>query len=304
MTVETCVIFNPTAARGRAGHGLAELRRQLSGRAKFWPTERPGHAEDLARAAALAGMPVVAAAGGDGTVHEVANGILQANRPEARLAVYPLGSANDYDYSLHIPPVEGGLPVAPGSVRAVDIGHVGLDNGRERYFVNTVGLGFSGAVTIESRRIPYLRGLALYGLGFLRAWRSRYATPETSVTLDDWTHQGPTLSLTVAIGHREGSFLVAPNALLDDGYFDYLLAGALSRWEVLRLMPKVAGGKLPKDYAGIWQGRCREVHVACESPLTVHLDGEFLCRAPDKVHTLKVHLLPRRLLVQMTDRLA
>src|SRR5262245_54024018 len=97
---DVCVIFNPSAGRGQARRHLDRLRRALGTRGEFRPTRSPGHAEELARQAALDGFPFVAAAGGDGTVHEVVNGLLQADRPEAVLAVLPIGSANDYADSL------------------------------------------------------------------------------------------------------------------------------------------------------------------------------------------------------------
>src|SRR5438309_1482052 len=97
---ELCVIFNPAAGRGRAAARLEQLRRQWGDRVDFRPTQHPGHAEALAHQAALDGFAVVAAAGGDGTVHEVANGLLCARRPEVVFAVLPIGSANDYHHSL------------------------------------------------------------------------------------------------------------------------------------------------------------------------------------------------------------
>src|SRR5262245_29633172 len=100
MAAQQCVIYNPTAGYGRAKHHLDSLRRALEKDAEFLPTRGPGHAEELALAAARVGVPLVGAAGGDGTIHEVANGLLRAERPEAALAVYPLGSANDYAHSL------------------------------------------------------------------------------------------------------------------------------------------------------------------------------------------------------------
>jgi diacylglycerol kinase family enzyme len=172
------------------------------------------------------------------------------------------------------------------------------ENGREEFFVNTLGLGFSGSVALESRQIRRLQGLALYGLAFLRTLWRRFACPMTAVAIDGAVRQVPTLSLTVAIGPREGSFVVAPQACLDDGLFDYLHAGALSRWEVLRYMPRLAsGGQLPADHPLLWVGRCREVKLNCAAPLTVHLDGEFFCTPEDDIHALDIRILPGALRV-------
>jgi diacylglycerol kinase family enzyme len=292
-----CVIFNPTAARDRAKARLDALRQTLGTDAEFRPTQRAGHGDELAFAAAREGFDVVVAAGGDGTVHEVANGVLRADRPNTLFAVVPMGSANDYAYSLNL--AAAARPPGPDGVLSLDVGVVRDEHGRERYFVNTLGLGFSGAVALESRRISWLQGMALYGLAFLRALLFRYACPMMDCSFDGTERRTPTLSVTVAIAHREGSFVVAPNARLDDGLFDYLHVGPLTRWEVLRFMPKLAsGGALPSNHPALWTGLCREVRLRSEAALIVHLDGEFFSKPEDNVRELTIRLLPGRLRVK------
>src|SRR6185312_12726617 len=104
MTPDTCVIYNPKAGRGSAAkHLVTMLREKLpvpDANNAWWDTSGPGHAVELARQAADAGFAKVVAAGGDGTVHEVANGILRSGRRDVVFATWPLGSANDYAYSL------------------------------------------------------------------------------------------------------------------------------------------------------------------------------------------------------------
>lgn len=294
--VESSVIFNPTAGRGKAARQLTEWQKLLDGRAEFLPTSQPGHAEELARSAAAAGRRFIAAAGGDGTVHEVANGILQAGRSDVVFVVMPLGSANDYAHTLRF--AFGDNPQACREPQAVDIGSVRSPDGRERYFINGLGLGFNGFVTLESRRIRWLRGLPLYGLAFVRALMYHYATPRMQVRMDDIVRDWPTFALTVALGRREGNFVVAPQASLVDGQFDVLHAGSLSRLQVLRLLPRLTSGKpLPNDYPNIWQGRARELHIESTTPLIVHVDGEFFCRPEDKVQQLQITLHPGALQV-------
>jgi diacylglycerol kinase (ATP) len=292
---DLCVIFNPRAGRQRAARRFAQLRRRWGERGAFWETERPGHGEELARQAARSGFAMVAAAGGDGTVHEVANGLLAADRPDVVFAVVPLGSANDYAHSLTH---EG--HAKPGQPHAVDVGLVRDERGRQRYFLCCLGLGLNGAVTLESRRIHRLQGLALYGLATLRALWYHYACPNITLRLDDgpaWT--APTLMLSVLLGRREGSFVMAPQARLDDGLFDYVHAGRLSPLEVLCLLPRLALGGPPPHYPKVRQGRCRRLVVSSETALIVHIDGEFFCRPEDHVRELEIVLLPRRLRVQI-----
>src|ERR1700740_3335334 len=96
----TCVIYNPAAGRGRAERLLKALPPALASGYNHRPTTRTGHATELARQAADEGFAKVVAAGGDGTVHEVANGVLQSGRRDTTFSVWPIGSANDFAFTL------------------------------------------------------------------------------------------------------------------------------------------------------------------------------------------------------------
>jgi diacylglycerol kinase family enzyme len=295
---EVCVIFNPVAGRGLAARRLDSLRRALAGRADFQATHGPGHAEELALRAAEEGFPLVGAAGGDGTLHEVANGLLRADRPDTGLAVFPIGSANDYAFTLGLEPGWWERPHAAVELLPVDVGLAIAPDGRQRHFMNALGLGLNGAVNLESRRIRRLRGLARYGCAMVRAMFRHYTHPLTTVTLDGKERRVPTLALSVALGRREGNFLLAPDAELDDGLFDYLHAGPVSRLELLRYVPAMISGGLPADHPRLWRGRCRQVLLTSEAPLTVHIDGEFFTLPEQDVRSLEVRILPARLRVQ------
>jgi YegS/Rv2252/BmrU family lipid kinase len=296
-SMDFCVIYNPAAGRGRAQRLVQRLFRRRDG-IQLWPTREPGQGAALARRALEAGFRRVVAAGGDGTVHEVANGILQSHCDDVVFGVWPIGSANDYAYALG---VHGDWPLDPHAfekvkVQAVDIGRVS-GQGRERYFVNGLGLGFNSAVTLESRAIPHLRGMALYGVAFLRAVWRHYRFPNLSITTNERTVERPTLALTVNLGQREGGFLVTPHASLIDGLFDVVQAGAISRWTALRMLPKIATGNLPRDHNLIRQSQCDRLKIQCDEPLRIHIDGEFFCLDEDGIHEVKVELLPKRLRV-------
>src|SRR5207244_7080965 len=104
----------------------------------------------------------------------------------------PLGSANDYSFSLG-QDKEPGNP-ADAYTRQVDVGWVQAETGKDRFFVNTLGLGFSGLVSVESRRIHWLQGLSLYGLALLRPLCFRYECPTMTVTLHLQARTALTLS--------------------------------------------------------------------------------------------------------------
>jgi diacylglycerol kinase family enzyme len=296
MSKDMCVIFNPRSGRGRAARRFEALRQSWASRAAFWPTDQAGHAEDLARKAVQEGFRTVVAAGGDGTVHEVANGLLAAGTCDAAFAVLPIGSANDYAHSLAYGQGDGQV----GGERCVDVAMASSSSGRRRYFVNCLGLGFNGKVTLEARRIKRLQGVALYGLATLRALWYHYECPPLSVTIDDQPAATmPTLMLSVLLGRREGGFVMAPEAKLDDGLLDYVHAGALSRWEVVRLLPRLALAGPPQNYPKVQMGRCRSFVVQSPVPLIVHLDGEFFAQPQDQIHDMEIRLLPRALRVKM-----
>lgn len=295
MPPELCVIFNPASGKSRGVRRLERLRAGWGAHAEFRPTARAGHAVELAQQAALEGFRVVAAAGGDGTVHEVVNGLMRAGRPEVHFALVPIGSANDYAYSLGL---TRALPTAPAPVR-VDVGRVRTPDGRQRYFACNVGFGFNGAVTLESRRIKRLQGLALYGLAALRALCRHFRHPVMAFQFDDepaW--QAPSLLFTALLGKREGGFELAPDAQLDDGLLDWLHGGALSRGEVLRLLPGLALSGPPNHHPKVRRGRCRRVRVASDEPLLIHTDGEFFCLPADGVTVVEIDLLPHALTVE------
>jgi diacylglycerol kinase family enzyme len=296
VVMAECVIVNPAAGRGRARRLVERLRRLAGPAIDVWPSRTPGHAAELAERAASEGFATVIAAGGDGTVHEVANGLLRSGKPDVVLGVWPIGSANDYAYSLG---VRGDWPLHRREVlspRPVDVGRVS-GGGRMRFFVNGLGVGFNGAVTHEAQRIHGLRGMALYGLAFLKAVAWHFVSPKLSITIDGLEQHLQTLAFSISLGKREGGFLVTPRAVLDDGQFDFVHAGPLSRWQALTMLPRIATGTLPAEHPLIRQGRCRAVQIRAEEPLRIHADGELFCQSGDGIREVTIELLPAGLRV-------
>lgn len=296
MTREWCVIFNPAAGRRRARRRLQRWQRELEQIADFRPTERPGHARELARLAALEGFPCVGAAGGDGTVHEVLNGLMEAGQPNVRLGLLPIGSANDFAYSLE--PRNPNLP----PIRTIDVGHIrDAENSRQAYFGCCAGVGFNACVTVESRQLKHLQGVALYGVAAIRALVRDFHAPTMDVTIDDepvW--RTPTLLLSVLNGKREGNFPMSPQADLQDGRFNFVHAGALSRWQVLKLLPRLSISGPPAEYPHTRQGLCRSIELHSSTPLIAHIDGEFFCLREDNVSGLVIKVLPAALQIDLT----
>lgn len=306
ITPTLCVIHHPKTARGGTGARWRMLRRLLNAHAEFRPSTEPGQSLALAEAAAREGFPTVVAAGGDGTVHEVANGILRSGCPTA-LGVMPLGSGDDYATMIgasRSPNLAVTCLLSP-ETWAVDVGEVTDDQGHSRFFLNTLGFGLSGAVTWEASQLKRqwrgLRGLPLYGLAAVHAVWSSFTPVRTTLTLDGATQEADILYMAIALGRCEGGgFVVAPNARLDDGWFDYLQAGRLTRLQALGYIPRLALGWLPEGKTAIRQGQCRTVELHTTAPFYSHTDGEQLTTPPQGVHSLRIRLLPGALRIRGT----
>jgi diacylglycerol kinase family enzyme len=251
----------------------------------------------LAARASADGFGRVVAAGGDGTVHEVANGLLTAGR-DTVLGIWPLGSMNDYAFTLGLDAWWKRDDRPPLDVLPVDVGSASA-GGKTRPFVNCAGVGFNGMVTIEARKIRWLRGLPLYALGFLRAMAKHYATPGMSVDMGENRTEKPTLALSVCLGQREGGFPLASAARVDDGLFQFLHVSDLPRWQLVRYLPNLITGNLPVGHPKLAMGACARTAVRSPVPLCVHLDGEFLCRPEDGVTAVTIELKPRALRVEV-----
>ena len=294
-TVRQCVIYNPAAGRGHAKQKIDDTRRWAGPDAVLMPTEGPGHAIELARSAVEAGFDEVIAAGGDGTVHEVANGLLQSERPEVAFGVWPLGSSNDYAFALGLHEwfARRGAGCQLARFRA-DAGRVRIP-GHERFFVNGAGFGFNGMVAREARGIRRWRGTALYSLAFVRAMIWHYRTPIRTTVFDGTAVGGPTLSVSVGLGIREGGFPIAPMASLEDGLFDTLHVSDMRRRQMVRYLPNFMRGRVPTHLACLTQRLCRTVRSEGAEAICLHADGEIVCDLAAGVRGVEIELLPGRL---------
>lgn len=284
-------ILNPAAGGGRALRlepSIEAFLRERGLAARITRTEAPGHAADLAAEAAAAGASTLVAVGGDGTVHEVVNGLLGGDvgrspalgQPRERLpelAVVPAGTGNDFARTLGIPrAADRALPVlADGRSRRVDVGRVG-----RRYFVNIAGVGFDAEVAADVNRRPKrLPGFLPYVLGVFRIL-ARYQPTPVRFRLDGVAHAGPILLL--AVGNARfygGGMMLCPDASVDDGVFDVCVGGDVGKLETLRLLVKVFKGA-HVGHPRVTMYRARTVEVESATPLYVHADGEVIGQVP------------------------
>jgi len=279
------VIANPIAGRGRGAQVVPVVEQLLhTGGVEFelHRTEAPWHAAELARTAYQAGYRTIVTVGGDGTVNEVVNGLFQAGGAGsgviATLGMIPIGSGNDFYYPFGLPASleEACQRIVRAQTRIIDAGLVKADNEAPRYFVNGVGVGFDAVVNIESRKIQRLRGAAIYIVALLRTVAIYYSAPRVRVVYDGEVFESESLMLSVMNGRRfGGAFHMAPQALVDDGFFDLVLTRRLGRLGILRMIPEFMRGTHSRHTQVVQTARARHVVIDIDGTLPSHVDGEI-----------------------------
>lgn len=299
------LILNPAADRGHAGeleptlHDIIQERVTAAG-AQYdvhWVrTERPRHAIKLAQDPSY---DVIVAVGGDGTVHEVVNGLMQldpAERPQ--LGVIPVGSGNDFAFNLGLPidPHEAARCLVGDQVRTVDAGEIVDDKGRHEFWNNTIGVGFSGAVNIASRAKKKLRGFAVYFVSVLETILFKPPDLDSTFEIDERSFPRRISMVSICNGPREGGgFPVAPNASLDDGLLTYTIMRRLSRPAILRFLPVVMAGNHLKYTRTFENGTAERIRMASASTMAIHVDGETFGPWEADIREITVNVIPQAL---------
>jgi len=256
-------------------------------------TRAPGEGAELALQAAQSGARRVVAVGGDGTVHEVANGLLAAEG-QAALGVIPIGSGNDFAKLVGVyghDPVRAVARLVTGSIRRFDVGRV-----LGEYFVNSVGFGFGPVVVRTRHAMPRLQGFLSYLLPVVRAFMS-FRPPLLEVRSPEFSERGYMMMVEVCNGTTAGgSYRFAPDADPVDGRLDACLVRRVSLPRFLLAIPRVMRGTHARmKEVALFQTRELTIRSP-EEPLLVHLDGEL--REPG-VHECTVTIEPQRLNVMV-----
>jgi diacylglycerol kinase (ATP) len=289
MGKTTCIILNPSAGSVRdLDDVVARLGRLPNAEVRL--TGRRGSATRFARAAIQKGRKLVIAAGGDGTLNEVVNGIGEKARG-VRVGLIPLGTGNDFARTLGVPAdLEAAIDlIAAGETRKVDLVRVTSDE--VRYFVNVSAGGFSGLVdeklTPAMKKtwgpLAYLRSAAA-ALSELRAYRTTLAFDNSkSLTLDLY-------NVVVANGrYVAGGRMIAPEASIDDGLLDVVLIPKRSAPELALLAAQVAMGTHLSSDAIVFR-RAAKLTVNSKPRMCFNVDGELVGSEP-----ARFEILPRAL---------
>jgi YegS/Rv2252/BmrU family lipid kinase len=276
----TVFLVNPAAENGSAGRRWPELAHRAAAlglRGDALLSERPGQLAELARQAAGGGAELLVAVGGDGTVNEVANGIAGLG---AELAVIPRGTGWDFVRTYGISrKLEAAVEVAlRGRAREIDLGLARYrawdGTERESLFANIASAGMSGAIAKRANETSKaLGGKASYLWATLAVF-SRWRNDEVLVRVDGEEHTGRMHDVIVANGrYLGGGMMICPEAQPDDGLFDILLIGDLTKRDLMLTLPKTyRGTHLPHPKATLLRGT--SVEVEAPEPLPIELDGE------------------------------
>lgn len=295
------LIINPNADLGNAWRQATDLRAiaEQHGGADWAGTVYPTHATELARQAAEEGYEMVIAVGGDGTAHEVINGLMgvPANK-RPKFGIVPLGSGNDFAHNL-------GLPIGPrdalqaalqGNTRKIDLAMIEDENGRKEYWDNTMNIGFGGSVNIYSHNLPLVRGFLMYFAATLLTIIRRYDVMNMKITTDQESWDADVLMLGVCNGKREGGgFITAPDAEFDDGLLNYTQVNKISRLGMFRLIPEFLKGTQGRFEKQVKMGTAKTIEIQSKQSLTIHIGGETFSGFNSNVHNLKITVLPQAL---------
>lgn len=294
------LIANPSAG-GRRGGVLDELTEALDARGlehDVVQTRSRGHAGELARAAIDEGIRYVVAVGGDGTIHEVVNGMVDPEMgpvaDDLVLGTVPAGSGTDFvrTFGLHLRPERMARHLDGDATQAIDIGRAALVD-REGVphrvvFANVADVGYAAVVVDRAARLPRFLGQVRYLAAVFAAIRS-FELRDVRVVLDHTEQVGRYSNVVVANGQFFGGAMkVAPRALPDDGRFNVQLWRGSVRDVFLKTNRIRRGDHLGDDDVQEYQSSRVEVHA--EEPVLVEADGEVI-----GMTSVTFDLLPRAL---------
>lgn len=284
-------IVNPVAGLGKKLSFISEINdfcQKKNLEYKVVITHKPKEAIDLAREASNK-YEVIVAVGGDGTVNEVVNGIVNT---EAKLGIIPIGSGNDFAKQMGLTyHLKKDLEILiQGNTQSVDLGLVN----KKHYFINGLGVGFDGEVAYRVRGfLKYARGFFGYLLSVFRTLAT-YKFYKVKFYVDGEKVKDEKILLIATCNGTTygGGFKVAPSAKVDDGLFTICFVGKMSKFYAVRKIPKILQGthvSLPE--VSIYTGK--NVKIKAEKDLFSQLDGEIL----PPMKEFEVEMVPNKISV-------
>lgn len=311
------LIANPISGKGHARDIAEQAYAALTesghqGQLVF--TSASGDAMRFAREAVSDGIRSVIACGGDGTLHEVVNGIAMV--PDVTLGVLPCGRGNDFAAAIGVPlkPDAAIATLLSGTPIRVDLGRCyqnspqltinsrqleggvvepepSLTDNRQlttdNYFITIATCGYDTEVSRRAAKgTPLFAGTASYAYAAVETL-FYYEPPFVRLEGDFGIHEGPILLAATGITNRYGGgFQIIPNAKIDDGFFDVCIIRPVSSLTVLRLMVTLFwGGHV--SHPAVSMHQTRTLTIETDTPILLYADGEPMCETPATIEIIK-----------------
>jgi diacylglycerol kinase (ATP) len=276
-SLKLLLVFNPMAAAGRAARLLPGVLSALEAfaRVEVIETRWAGDAIQRVAQADLSAYDALLAAGGDGTLFEVLNGLYQQDKANRiPLGLVPAGTGNAFARDLDLMPGDwkkGVGLVQAGRLRAVDVGRVKTPS-ETYFFLNIVGAGLPVDATKTAGNLKLI-GNAAYTVATL--WQAmKLKSYPLRIEIDGKIIEQDSMFVEISNTRFTGtSFLIAPDAVLDDGFFDVILLDRLSRRRLLRLFPTIYSGRHVL-YDEIRTFRAKEIRIMAPADMALAQDGE------------------------------
>ena len=281
-------IVNPVSGNGRSRRVLPKLvgvAKKLGVNFDLQFTQAPEHATEIAKDQS-GDFDVMVAVGGDGTVNEVAAGVIKG---EKVMGVIPTGTGNDFAHAIgRLRTLHDYLKrIAYGRIKTIDVGNIRIDN-NDLLFVNGLGIGFDAEVARESLSVHRLRGITRYLYALLKTL-SKYKSPNMRIEIDGRVIDGKTFLIAVGNGTSAGGgFLLTPAASLDDGLLDTCIVSDVSIKRVLQVLPSVLNGTHAK-HPEVTMIKTGSMKIESDIPVTLHRDGEI---PPSKTSRMEIKVVP------------
>ena len=273
-------IINPIAGKGKTKDAIPIIYKFCNDRGILYEvkeTHFPGNATDMVLDAVTHGYSAIVAVGGDGTVLEVANGLIGTSLP---LGIIPLGAGNDFARALNIPigfeHIVDSIKIITESVPIqVDIGKF-----TDRFFLNIASVGFDAEIIRDLHTVKrFIKGSAAYPLSVFLKFLT-YKPKDVTLTIDGKTIKTKIFLAAICNGIcYGGGMLINPNGSVTDGYFDLILVKPIARYKIPLLLSKfIKGLHLKLPYVVTY--RCKEVEILSTEALAVNIDGECASTIP------------------------
>ena len=295
------LIANPISGKGKAKTVAEQAYVALteSGRqGELVLTSGTGDAKRFAQAALSDDVRCVIACGGDGTLHEVVNGV--AGAPDVTLGILPCGRGNDFATAVGVPlnPEAAIATLLSGKPTPVDLGrcyqNAAATDGPDQqadppyyYFTTIATCGYDTEVSRRAAKgTPLFAGTASYAYAAVETL-FYYEPPTVLLEGDFGRYEGPLLLAATGNTHRYGGgFQIVPDARMDDGIFDICIIRPVSTLTVLRLLVTLFwGGHV--SHPAVSMHQTRTLHVETDTPIRLYADGEPMCETPATLEIIK-----------------